>query len=158
MAERTTREDATPEASRSDEWTARIVAAMRARDRAATWLGIDVLDVRAGYAQCAMSVTESMLNGHDVAHGGLIFTLADTAFAYACNARNDVNLALDCSISFATPARLGERLLAICQERTRGKRTGIYDVTVTGTDGRTIAVFRGTSYQINATILPGEAP
>jgi acyl-CoA thioesterase len=132
---------------------ARVVAAMYARDRVAQALDIALEEVRTGYARCAMTVREDMLNGHDICHGGYLFTLADTAFAYACNSRNDVNVALQCSIAFSAPAHVGDRLVATCEERSKSKRTGTYDVTVTGTDGATLALFRGTSYQVNANVI-----
>lgn len=152
MPDSTTSASADPHAN--DPTPEEVAAAMRGRDRAATLFGIDVTTVRTGYAECSMTVTESMLNGHDIAHGGVVFALADTAFAYACNSRNHVNVALDCSISFAAPARAGDRILATCQERTRGKRTGVYDVTVTRADGRTLAMFRGTCFQLDASVVP----
>ncbi|MBC5811714.1 MAG: hydroxyphenylacetyl-CoA thioesterase PaaI [Candidatus Eremiobacteraeota bacterium] len=126
---------------------------MYARDRVARDLAIEIIEVRAGYARCEMTVAERMLNGHDLCHGGYIFTLADTAFAYACNARNHVNVALQCSISFAAPAREGDRLAAVCEERVKSNRTGTYDVTVTGASGAVLALFRGTSYQVNARVV-----
>ena len=136
-----------------DELARRAAAAMEGRDRAARSLGVEVLEVREGYARCALTVGEPMLNGHDIAHGGYVFGLADTAFAYACNSRNHVNVALNASISFVAPGRAGERLVAVCQERAASKRTGIYDVVVEGPEGRTIALFRGTSYRLEAQVI-----
>ncbi len=132
---------------------ARVAAAMFERDRAAQATGIEILEVRAGFARLAFTVREDMLNGHDLCHGGFIFTLADTAFAYACNSHNDVNVALQCSISFATAARLGERLFATAQERVLGGRTGTYDGEVSREDGSVVALFRGTSYRIKGTVV-----
>jgi len=134
-------------------FVARVAAAMYARDRAAQALDIVLEEVRTGYARCAMTVREDMLNGHDIAHGGYVFLLADTAFAYACNSRNNVNVALHCSIAFNAPARAGDRLVATCEERTKSNRTGTYDVTVAGPDGAILALFRGTSYQVNAHVI-----
>lgn len=122
------------------------------RDRAAQAMGITVEEVRMGFARCGMTVREDMLNGHDIAHGGFIFGLADTAFAYACNSRNQVNVALQCTISFAAPGRAGDRLTAVAEEKTRSNRTGTYDVAVSGADGTVLALFRGTSYRVNATV------
>jgi acyl-CoA thioesterase len=132
---------------------ARIAAAMYARDRVAQALGIDVDETRVGYARCSMTVAEAMLNGHDLCHGGYLFLLADTAFAYACNARNDVNVALNASIAFNAPARVGDRLVAVAEERAQGNRTGTFDVTVSGLDGAVLALFRGTSYRVNARVI-----
>ena len=125
---------------------------MYARDAAARWLDISIEEVRPGYARLSMHVTESMLNGHDVAHGGLVFTLADTAFAYACNSRNERNVALNAAISFAAPARLGDKLVAVSEERSRAGRTGVYDVEVQNQGQETLALFRGTSYRITGSL------
>ncbi len=132
---------------------ARVAAAMFARDRAARMLGIEVSEIEAGRATCTMTVREDMLNGHDICHGGIVFTLADTAFAYACNSRNERTVALQCSISFAAPARAGERLTALAEERVAGGRTGTYDVTVSTTGGTPIALFRGTSYRVSGSLV-----
>lgn len=126
---------------------------MYERDRVAHALEIAVDEVRFGYARCSMTVTEQMLNGHDLCHGGYLFLLADTAFAYACNARNDVNVALACTISYNAPAKAGDRLVATAEERVKANRTGTYDVTVAGTSGTVHALFRGTSYQVNAQVI-----
>lgn len=127
---------------------------MYARDAAARTLGITIEEVRPGYARLSMIATSAMVNGHDVVHGGFIFALADTAFAYACNSRNEANVALNAAISFTAPGRAGQRLIAIAQERSRAGRTGIYDVEVQREDGATIALFRGTSYRIEGTVIP----
>ncbi len=126
---------------------------MYARDRVARELRISVDEVRFGYARCSMSVTDAMLNGHDLCHGGYLFLLADTAFAYACNARNDVNVALSCTISYNAPAHPGDCLVAVAQERVKGNRTGTYDVTVASPSGAIHALFRGTSYQLKAQVM-----
>ncbi len=144
----------------ADDLAHACAVAMYARDRAAQALGIVVLETRAGYARVDMTIIESMLNGHDIAHGGLIFTLADTAFAYACNSRNDVNVALQCSISFTSAARLGERLIAVGQQRsgTTG-RTGVYDISVVRADDEElVALFRGVCYRLKGTVLAPEPP
>ena len=126
---------------------------MYERDRAAAWTGVALEEVRFGYARCGMAVREEMLNGHDVCHGGFVFLLADTAFAYACNSRNDTHVALNCSISFTAAARGGDVLTAVAEERTRGKRTGTYDVTVFGPKGDVVALFRGTSYGLGSKVM-----
>ncbi|HMD03227.1 MAG TPA: hydroxyphenylacetyl-CoA thioesterase PaaI [Candidatus Baltobacteraceae bacterium] len=131
----------------------RVARAMFARDRAAQAMGIEVLAVGEGYARVAMSVTEAMLNGHDICHGGYVFALADTAFAYACNSRNERNVALQCTISFAAAARAGERLEAVAEERTQGGRTGTFDVTVSGPERTVVALFRGTNYRVSGALV-----
>ncbi|MDQ2858148.1 MAG: hydroxyphenylacetyl-CoA thioesterase PaaI [Candidatus Eremiobacteraeota bacterium] len=137
----------------ADALARRVAVAMYGRDVAARALGIEILEVAAGFARVAFTVRPDMLNGHALCHGGFVFALADTAFAYACNGRNDVNVALQCSISFAAPGREGERLEAIARQRARGGRTGTYDVEVSSPAGSPIAYFRGTSYRLNATVL-----
>jgi len=125
---------------------------MYARDAASRLLGIELEEVRPGYARLSMQVVDSMLNGHDVAHGGLIFTLADTAFAYACNSRSERNVALNAAISFTAAARSGDKLIAIATERSHAGRTGVYDVEVRSARDELVAVFRGTSYRISGSL------
>jgi acyl-CoA thioesterase len=136
-----------------DALAARVVAAMFDRDRAAKTMGIELHEARAGFARIAFVVREDMLNAHDTCHGGYVFALADAAFAYACNSRNDVCLALQCSISFAGPSQLGARLVATARERALGGRTGTYDVEVTNDAGTVLAFFRGTSYRVSAKVI-----
>jgi acyl-CoA thioesterase len=119
------------------------------RDRCSRGMGMEVLESREGYAKVAMTVRGDMMSGLLAAHGGVIFTLADSAFAFACNSRNEMNVALQCSISFHSGAAEGERLIAVCEERSRTSRTGVYDVEVTSEDGRLIALFRGVPYRLN---------
>lgn len=122
-------------------------AAMYARDRAVQALGITVEAVGPGFARCRMPVREDMLNGHGTCHGGLTFTLADTAFAYACNSYNRATVAQAAQISFIAPARAGDVLIATAEERSRAGRTGLYDVEVAMEGGRTVALFRGNAYE-----------
>ena len=126
---------------------------MYARDRAAQALGITVDEIAPGAAVCRMSVREDMVQGHATCHGGVVFTLADTAFAYACNAYNRATVALGAEITFVAPARAGEVLIATARERTRSGRTGVYDVEVTRQDGTLVALFRGTSYETRGEVL-----
>jgi len=123
------------------------VAAMMAADRASAALGIEVYEHGPGWARARMTVRSDMVNGHDIAHGGLIFTLADTAFACACNGWGPVTVAADADITFLTPGRLGDVLEAEAKVRTRRGRTGIYDVTVRRGD-EVVAEFRGRSSEL----------
>ena len=132
---------------------ARVAAAMFARDKAAHTLGLEILETGVGFSRVAFTIREDMLNAHNTAHGGYVFALADAAFAYACNSRNQSNLALQCSISFAAPALEGMRLIATARERARGGRTGTYDIEVTNEAGDVIAFFRGTSYRVASSIV-----
>jgi acyl-CoA thioesterase len=128
-------------------------AALFERDRPAQSLGIVIQESRPGFARLAMTVGDSMIMGHGIAHGGVIFTFADAAFGYACNSRNVCYVALDVTISFVAPARLGDRLEAVAQERSMGGRTGVYDITVMQASGELVAVFRGTCYRIAGSVL-----
>lgn len=118
--------------------------AMWAGDRASQGLGMMLLDVGPGYALVTMEVTAAMTNGHETAHGGFIFTLADSAFAFACNSHGDKAVAQHCSVTFLKPGRLGDRLVASAHEVSRTGRSGIYDVQVSSGD-EVIAEFRGHS-------------
>ena len=119
---------------------------MWSKDRAAQDLGISVNVTEPGSAQASFKIRKSMVNGHELCHGGYIFTLADTAFAFACNTYNRVTVAASASIEFVRPARLGDTLVATATEVSRGGRTGIYDATVRNQDGEVVAIFRGRSY------------
>jgi acyl-CoA thioesterase len=129
---------------------------MYSRDLAAQALGITVEAVGPGSAVCRMSVREDMLNGHATCHGGLIFTLADTAFAYACNAGNRATVALTYQVTFIAPARQGDVLRASAREQSRTGRTGVYDVEVRRADGAIVALFRGHAYEVRGAIVQPE--
>ena len=126
--------------------------AMYEQDRASQSLGMRIVEVRPGYARLAMKVREDMVNGHQICHGGLIFTLADSAFAFACNTYDLVTVAAAGTIEFLLAGRLGDELTATAEERTRSKRTGVYDVSVHNQRGECIALFRGRSHQIGGSI------
>lgn len=121
---------------------------MWAGDRASKLLGMKVEEVRPGYARLAMRVTRDMLNGYDTCHGGVIFTLADSAFGYACNSHNQLSVAASCSIDFLAPARTGDVLTATAVELARAGRAGVYDIRVENQDGAVVATFRGRSTTI----------
>lgn len=134
-------------------------AAMHAEDKVAHALGMEILRIEPGLAELAMTVGPAMVNGHAIAHGGYIFMLADTAFAHACNTHGEVAVAASAEIHFLKPAKEGERLTAIAQERHRGRRQGIFDAEVHGADGRLIALFRGRSAQTGQPIpIPEDSP
>jgi acyl-CoA thioesterase len=131
----------------------RVVAAMLKEDRATATLGIRLVSVDAGSASVEMTMREDMLNGHATCHGGILFTLADTAFGIACNSRNQRTVAAAGQIDFLRPAVLGDVLQAAAVERSAGRRLGLYDVTITNQRGQTIALFRGKSCRIEGTIV-----
>ena len=121
---------------------------MYASDRASQALGMQVTAIGPGCASVTMTVREDMLNGHAICHGGFIATLADSAFAFACNAYNELTVASGFSIDLMAPARLGDVLTARCAEVNKAGRTGVYDVEVTNQRGERLAVFRGRSYTL----------
>jgi acyl-CoA thioesterase len=126
---------------------------MFARDAASNGLGIELVDAADGRATVRMRITEAMVNGHAVAHGGYVFLLADTAFACACNSHGPVTVAAGADISFLAATREGDVLTAYAQERATKGRSGIYDVTVT-CEGDVVAEFRGHSRQVSAEKKP----
>jgi acyl-CoA thioesterase len=129
-------------------------ATMAARDRVARALGITVVTVAPGRAVVAMTVADDMLNGLEVGHGGIIFTLADTAMAHASNSHGPAAFAVAASIDFLSPARAGARLTAEAVERFRRNRTALYDVEVTGDDGAVVARFHGRTQAASSAARP----
>jgi len=129
---------------------------MYADDLASRGLGMEIESVAPGRAVLRMPVRADMVNGHDICHGGFIFTLADSAFAFACNTYGLVTVAKGASIEFVRPAQRGDTLRAEAKEISRGARTGIYDVEVRRQDGKLIACFRGSSFSSDRPIIPGE--
>jgi len=134
--------------------TARKVAEYMLRhDRASSHLGIEIESVSEGEAVLRMTVRNDMLNGLDILHGGVTFTFADSAFAFACNSRNKKTVALNCTVNFVASARVGDVLTATAREISLSGRTGIYDVAVSNQNGEQIAQFRGTSYATSSNVL-----
>src|SRR3989442_12639649 len=131
----------------------RVADAMYERDGASQGIGVHVERVASGHAEVTMSVRADMLNGHAICHGGFIFTLADSAFAFACNSYNFNTVAQGCSIEFLAPAREGDVLTARGHERSFAGRTGVYDIDVANQRGESIALFRGKSYRIKGHIV-----
>ena len=125
--------------------------AMWREDRASKWLGMRIEEIGPGFARVAMTVAADMANGQGLCHGGLIFTLADSSFGFACNTRNQRALAATCVIEFLAPARVGDTLTSDCREQARAGRTGIYDARVTNQEGTLIALFRGKSATVKGT-------
>ena len=127
----------------------RIAEVMFANDTASQALGMEIQAVAPGYAKLSMTVREDMLNGHKTCHGGMLFALADSAFAFGCNAYNKITLA---------PGRFGDILTAECQEQALTGRSGVYDVKITNQAGVSIALFRGKSRRISGDVIPGLTP
>jgi len=130
---------------------------MYERDPASQALGMTLDAIRPGYARMRMRVREDMLNGHGTCHGGFIFTLADSAFAFACNSHNLVTVGAGCTIDYLAPGRLGDVLVAEATEQALAGKTGVYDVVVTDAEGRRIALFRGKSHRVSGEVVPTAA-
>jgi acyl-CoA thioesterase len=137
----------------SDDLARACAEAMWKEDDASQGLGMEILEVKAGQATLAMTVKPHMVNGHGIAHGGFIFLLADSTFAFACNSRNERAVAAQCNISFIKPGKLGDRLVATAKEISWTGRSGIYDVRVT-VDGVAIAELRGHSRTVGGAWIP----
>ena len=139
--------------SDADALARRIADTLLSREGTGPSWGIEIEDAREGYARIRMTLRDDMLNGHRIAHGGMIFALADTAFAYACNSRNESTVAQNASISFLAPANAGEVLVAEAREASRSGRSGVYQVSVRGADGRVIAEFTGLSRTVGGAVI-----
>lgn len=139
-----------PEAQQLAE---RVAAAMFDRDRASQGLDMRILRVAPGHAELAMTVRRDMVNGHAICHGGFVFTLADSAFAFACNSYNMNTVANGCTIEFLAPSHEGDVLTAVAQERAQVGRNGVYDVEVRNQAGTAIAFFRGKSTRIKGHVV-----
>ncbi|MBB3260317.1 acyl-CoA thioesterase [Paraburkholderia bannensis] len=140
-----------------DELARATAQSMFEADGCSRALGMELLEVRAGYARLSMAVRPEFLNGHQICHGGMIFTLADSTFAFACNSYNVNTVAAGCSIEFLRPVQPDDVLTAEAVEQVLSGRSGIYDIRVTNRAGETVAMFRGKSAQIRGTVIPVEA-
>lgn len=127
--------------------------AMWADDHCSEALGMEIIDVSVGRAVVSMPVRQDMVNGHDICHGGMIFSLADSAFAFACNTPNLNAVAAGVRIDFLAPGHCGDVLTAKAQQVSQGRRSGVYDVVVTNQDGKAIALFRGNSARIGGALV-----
>jgi len=134
----------------------RIALALFARDHASRALGMRLVSVAPGRARLLMRVRGDMVNGHGLCHGGIVFALADSAFAFACNSHNDSTVAAAASIDYLAAAREGDELTAEASELWRTRRNGLYEIIVSNQRGERIALFRGRSYRIEGQVLSGE--
>lgn len=124
-----------------------VVTHMMKHDLFSQWLGIEVLEVKEGYSKIRMTVRPEMINGFGIVHGGIAFSLADSAFAFACNNRNNLSVALDTSINFTKPVHVGDVLTASAKELHNGKSTGLYHITITNQNEHIVALFKGTCFR-----------
>ena len=141
-----------PKANDGQQRAERAAAALFERDRASQALGMRLVAVRPGWARVAMRVRADMVNGHGVCHGGLVFTLGDSAFAFACNSHNEATVAAAASIDFLAGAREGDELTAEASEVWRTRRNGIYEISICNQHGERVALFRGRSYRIEGQV------
>jgi len=132
----------------------KVVEKMMGDDAFSRWMGIDVEEIRPGFARLEMTVSPEMLNGFGVAHGGLAFSLADSALAFASNSHGRVALALENNISYTRKVEEGDRLTATAEELSLGNRIGVYRIAVTRQDGKTVAIFRGTVFRTSELHFP----
>lgn len=130
-----------------------VVNHMMQHDLFSQWLGIEVLEVKEGYSKIKMKVREEMINGFGIVHGGIAFSLSDSAFAFACNNRNVLSVALDTSINFTKPVHVGDTLIAEAKELHNGKSTGLYHITVSNQNDHVVALFKGTCFRTNKKLV-----
>ena len=132
---------------------AEVVTHMMEHDLFSQWLGIEVLDIKDGYSKIKMTVRKEMINGFGIVHGGIAFALSDSAFAFACNNRNNLSVALDTSINFTKPVHVGDVLTAEAKELHNGKSTGLYHITIKNQNDHVVALFKGTCFRTGKTLI-----
>jgi acyl-CoA thioesterase len=137
----------------NDERAIQVVARMMKDDLFSQWLEIEVLEVKEGYSKIKMTIRKEMVNGFGIVHGGIAFSLADSAFAFACNNRNNLSVALDTSINFIKPVHVGDQLIAEAREIHNGKSTGLYHISVVNQANHLVAFFKGTCFRTGKTLL-----
>jgi acyl-CoA thioesterase len=130
-----------------------VVQHMMEHDLFSQWLGIKVMEIKEGYSKITMTIRKEMINGLGIIHGGVAFSMADSAFAFACNNRNVLSVALDTSINFLKPVHVDDVLIAEAKELHNGRSTGLYHITITNQHEHVVAVFKGTCYRTNKTLI-----
>ena len=133
-----------------------VVSTMLQQDLFSQWLGIEVLLIQEGYSKITMTVRPEMINGLGIVHGGIAFSFADSAFAFACNNRNELSVALDTSINFIKPVHVGDILIAETAELHNGKTTGLYHITITNQHRHVVALFKGTCFRTKKKLVAKE--
>lgn len=136
-----------------DKTAQAVVQKMMQNDLFSQWLGIEVLEIREGYSKIRMTLRDEMVNGFGIIHGGIPFSLADSAFAFACNNRNNLSVALDTSITFTKATRPGAVLMAEAKELHNGRSTGLYLIAITNQAGEQVALFKGTCFRTGTPLL-----
>ena len=140
-----------------DQLARSVVDHMMENDFFSQWMGVEVLEVREGYSRVKMSIRKEMVNGFGIVHGGIPFSLADTAFAFACNNRNNLSVALDVTITFTKAVNVGDVLTAEAKEFHNGRSTGVYQIIVSNQHNEQIALFKGTCFRTGKVLVPGTA-
>lgn len=130
-----------------------VVSHMMQHDLFSQWLGVELLEVKEGYSKIKMTVRPEMINGFGIVHGGIAFSLADSAFAFACNNRNVLSVALDTAINFLKPVQVGDTLIAEAKELHNGKSTGLYHISISNQRDHVVAVFKGTCFRTDKKII-----
>jgi acyl-CoA thioesterase len=130
-----------------------VVSHLLANDAFSNWLGVELLEIREGYSKIKMNVRPEMVNGFGIAHGGIAFSMADSAFAFACNNRNNLSVALDVTISFVRAVTVGDELTAEAKEVHNGRSTGVYLITVTNQKNEQVALFKGTCFRTGKNLV-----
>lgn len=136
-----------------DKLAIEVVNQMMKDDLFSQWLGIRIIEIKEGYSKIKMAIRSEMMNGLGIVHGGIAFSLADSAFAFACNSRNNLSVALDTSINFLKPVHVGDELIVEAKEIHNGKSTGLYQITIMNQRNHTIAFFKGTCFRTNKTLI-----
>ncbi|HYM93788.1 MAG TPA: hydroxyphenylacetyl-CoA thioesterase PaaI [Chitinophagaceae bacterium] len=131
-----------------------VVDHMMENDFFSQWMGVEVLEVKEGYSKIRMTIRKEMVNGFGIVHGGLPFSLADSAFAFACNNRNNLSVALDVTITFMKAVNVGDVLTAEAREVHNGRSTGVYLITVTNQKNESVALFKGTCFRTGKKLIP----
>lgn len=132
-----------------------VVAHMMEHDLFSQWLGIEILEIREGYSRIRMTVRNEMVNGFGIVHGGIAFSLADSAFAFACNNRNVLSVALDTAINFTKPVHVGDVLTAEAKEIHNGRTTGLYHIRISNQKDHEVAFFKGLCYRTDKKLVEG---
>jgi acyl-CoA thioesterase len=130
-----------------------VVDHMMENDSFSQWMGLEVLDVKDGYSKVRMTIRKEMVNGFGIVHGGLAFSLADSAFAFACNNRNNISVALDVTITFTKAVNVGDILTAEAKEVHNGQSTGVYLITITNQKNEQVAFFKGTCFRTGRSLI-----
>ena len=136
-----------------DKLANNVVAHMMQSDLFSQWLGIEIVEIKEGYSKIKMTVRKEMINGFGIVHGGIAFSLADSAFAFACNNRNTLSVALDTAINFIKPVHVDDVLTAEAKELHNGKSTGLYHITITNQKEHVVAVFKGTCFRTDKKLV-----